>query len=276
MEVIVLKEKQAKEKNTACEIVKKSIQDLGKINSTRNLEQEYNNFIYYFFGKHERIKIDPDTNQGPDYLFTFNDGSTIILEYKTFRGGIDTFNLVKPDIVASGTYKRLANKIHSNQKDDYKNLYFQLIDRLKATKSIDDLNSDDFAKAFSSNPNFKNEIIDDTTEVLLNFSSWQITLNDKLEKWSKKNPIISKGLDKFVIGILVGVIASTIYTGITKQATPVRVEPVSTCSCQETLPENTEVAIIEDVLHYYKIIYCPDGRIEVEGYVSKRSIQTLR
>lgn len=111
--------------------------------------------------------------------------------------------------------------------------------------------------------------------------NWQISLDQKIESWKRKNPIYARVLSHFIdniINYLIDIIITAVFcvalSGYSMaKAAVMRSSPSAKSEVATIIPQGGQIILISsDDKYYYKVYYSdPEGK-EYEGYVSKRTV----
>lgn len=119
------------------------------------------------------------------------------------------------------------------------------------------------------------EAYDDLTDILNDARNWQQILTDVIRKWREKNLVICFLLVNIVLPLILSVLATPIYNGITSNNASIKDEPSASGNTICNITVNQHITIISTSTNYYYEVefYDEESGELIKGWLSKRSVK---
>ncbi len=120
----------------------------------------------------------------------------------------------------------------------------------------------------------KIEVENDFKLITFDDKNWQQKFAEMVEKWKEKNPVIAWVLQNIILVILLGFMASSIYTGLTENNANIRQKPNTTALIVYNIDINQEVIVVREKPYYYEVVY-EDKKVKEKkkGWIAKKNVK---
>ncbi len=146
------------------------------------------------------------------------------------------------------------------------------------TNGLELLNADYAAASQLISDEESKIIADELTQAVSNPENWQQRIIESARRFQETNPLVSWILQKFILVLLLGILAAVCATAIgnTIAEAKIRAKPSAASEVIYTLEASKDVLITDEAPYYYEVsINADEQGQQIVGYMSKRVVKVL-